>query len=40
MKIQNKALRVTLKIGGWILAVAAAIYILAIIVFNVFNYLS
>ena len=37
MKIQNKAPRVTLKIGGWILAVAAAIYILAIIVFNVFT---
>ena len=37
MKIQNKALRVTLKIGGWILAVLLSIYILAIIVFNIFT---
>ena len=37
MTIQNKALRLTLKIGGWILAIAASIYILAIIVFNIFT---
>ena len=37
MKIQNKALQKALKAAGFVLAIALSIYILAIIVFNIFT---